>query len=168
VLLRGAATRIRVRVALGGAGVRWVERRVHGKLLIGGALGTAEWRPRSSSIDGRDSTHDLAPVDRDGQFRRQRSENMKTLRAVLSTVAVAGSLALAPQTAHADADAKRDKQIENKFKSADKDHDGKLTFPEAKAGMPRVAKAFDKIDKDKRGYVTVDEIKTFAATMNAH
>lgn len=61
------------------------------------------------------------------------------------------------------ADAKTDKDIEERFKAADKDHDGKLTLAEAKAGMPRVAKGFDKIDKDKKGYITVEQIKAFAA-----
>lgn len=50
------------------------------------------------------------------------------------------------------------------IKAADKDHDGKLTLSEAKAGMPRVAKAFDKIDKDNKGYITVEQIKSFAAS----
>jgi Ca2+-binding EF-hand superfamily protein len=62
-------------------------------------------------------------------------------------------------------DAKRDQEIEAKFKAADKDHDGKLTLSEAKAGMPRVARGFDKIDADKKGFVTLDQIKAFAAKM---
>ncbi len=62
------------------------------------------------------------------------------------------------------ADDKRDKDIEERFKAADADHDGKLTLAEAKAGMPRVARGFDKIDKDKKGYLTVEQIKAFAAT----
>jgi hypothetical protein len=58
---------------------------------------------------------------------------------------------------------KRDLEIEERFKAADKNHDGRLTLEEAKAGMPRVAMAFDRIDVDKKGYVTVDQIKAFAA-----
>ena len=76
-------------------------------------------------------------------------------------------LTLAPLAARADARsdaAKREKDIEEKFKAADKDHDGKLTLAEAKAGMPRIAKAFDKIDKDKKGYLIVEQIKAFAAS----
>ncbi|QGM48001.1 hypothetical protein H2LOC_008650 [Methylocystis heyeri] len=46
---------------------------------------------------------------------------------------------------------------------ADKNGDGKLTLDEAKLGMPRVAKHFDQIDKDKKGYVTLDEVKDAAA-----
>jgi Ca2+-binding EF-hand superfamily protein len=53
-------------------------------------------------------------------------------------------------------------KIEEKFKAADVNHDGKLTLEEAKAGMPRVAKAFDKIDVEKRGYITLEQLQAFA------
>jgi Ca2+-binding EF-hand superfamily protein len=56
------------------------------------------------------------------------------------------------------------KQIEEKFKAADKDQNGQLTLEEAKAGMPRVAKGFSKIDADNKGYVTVDEIKAMSGS----
>lgn len=91
---------------------------------------------------------------------------MKTFRAAMWTFVAAGALFSLSGSAHADAKAdaeKRDKDIEERFKAADKDHDGKLTLSEAKAGMPRIARGFDKIDKDKKGYITVEQIKTFAA-----
>ena len=53
--------------------------------------------------------------------------------------------------------------IEARFKAADKNGDGKLTLEEAKAGMPRVAKAFDRIDTDKKGYITLDQLKAKSA-----
>lgn len=59
-------------------------------------------------------------------------------------------------------DSARSKQIEEKFKAADKNSDGKLTLEEAKEGMPRVARAFSKIDVNNQGYVTVDDIKAKA------
>ena len=59
-------------------------------------------------------------------------------------------------------DSAKSKQIEDKFKLADKNADGQLTLEEAKAGMPRVAKGFDKLDVDTKGYVTVDQIKAMA------
>ena len=34
--------------------------------------------------------------------------------------------------------------------------------------MPRVAKNFAEIDKDKKGYVTLDEIKAAMATTSGH
>lgn len=64
--------------------------------------------------------------------------------------------------------AKRDEMIEQRFKAADKDGDGKLTKDEAEAGMPRVAKHFDEIDKDHKGYVTLDQVKAAAAQMRGH
>jgi Ca2+-binding EF-hand superfamily protein len=85
---------------------------------------------------------------------------MKTVQ----VIGLAFALAMVGNAGLALADAKQDKDIEEKFKAADKDHDGKLTLAEAKAGMPRVAKGFDKIDKDKKGYLTVDQIKAFAAS----
>ena len=51
------------------------------------------------------------------------------------------------------------KQAEERFAAADTNADGKLTLEEAKAGMPRIASAFSKIDVDKKGYVTLDQIK---------
>ncbi len=56
----------------------------------------------------------------------------------------------------------RDRQIDDRFAQADKNHDGKLTLEEAQAGMPKVAANFNKIDTQKKGYVTVDQIKAAA------
>ena len=55
-----------------------------------------------------------------------------------------------------------DKRIEQKFKAADTNHDGKLTLQEAKDGMPKVAANFRKIDTEARGYVTIEQIKAAA------
>lgn len=52
----------------------------------------------------------------------------------------------------------RAKLIE-KFNAADTNHDGKLTLEEAKAGLPRIAQNFSKIDTAGRGYITVDDIR---------
>ncbi|TDF62000.1 calcium-binding protein [Cupriavidus sp. L7L] len=49
-----------------------------------------------------------------------------------------------------------------KFKAADTDNDGKLTRQEAEAGMPEVAKNFDKIDRKKTGYVTQKQVGSYA------
>ena len=81
------------------------------------------------------------------------------IRAILLGIGTIG-LTLA-WTAQAD-DSKRDQQIDSKFKAADKNNDGKLTLEEAKAGMPRVARGFSKIDAQNKGYVTADEIKAMA------
>ena len=49
-------------------------------------------------------------------------------------------------------------EIAARFKAADKNGDGKLTYEEAKAGMPRIAAVFDKIDTDNKGYLTLPQI----------
>lgn len=59
-------------------------------------------------------------------------------------------------------DSAKTKEITAKFKAADKNADGQLTLEEAKAGMPRVAKDFDKIDVEKKGYVTLEQIIAMA------
>ena len=65
-------------------------------------------------------------------------------------------------TCAAVADTSRDEQIAQHFAAADTNHDGQLTPDEAKAGMPRVAANFDKIDADQSGTVTVAEIEAMA------
>ena len=62
-------------------------------------------------------------------------------------------------------DAAKMQKLEERFKAADKNGDGKLTKAEAEAGMPRLAKNFDSIDTDKKGYVTLDQVKAAMAAM---
>jgi Ca2+-binding EF-hand superfamily protein len=50
-------------------------------------------------------------------------------------------------------------EAETRFKAADKNTDGKLTLQEAKDGMPRIADAFSHIDVEKKGYVTLEQIR---------
>ncbi|MEC5216602.1 hypothetical protein RCH09_001554 [Actimicrobium sp. GrIS 1.19] len=64
---------------------------------------------------------------------------------------------LAP-SAFAANDAPSAAMLEQRFKAADKDHDGKLTRAEAEGGMPRVAKNFDRLDQEKKGYLTLDQL----------
>jgi len=72
--------------------------------------------------------------------------------AVALLLAVGSTAALAADAA----------ELDSHFKAADKNGDGKLTLDEAKAGMPRVAKVFDKIDTEKKGYITLDQLKAKA------
>jgi sterol desaturase/sphingolipid hydroxylase (fatty acid hydroxylase superfamily) len=53
-------------------------------------------------------------------------------------------------------------ELHARFKRADTNKDGKLTKEEAKGVMPRVHDNFDRIDSQKRGYVTLAEIESFA------
>jgi len=80
-------------------------------------------------------------------------------------ICAGAALAQAPGTAPADGaakqldPAKRGEKLEERFKAADKDGDGKLTKDEAEAGIPRVAKHFDEPDKDRKGYLTLEDVK---------
>lgn len=80
---------------------------------------------------------------------------LKTVLTIFSVLALATPQGFAQESF-------RDRQIDERFAAADKNHDGKLTLDEAKSGMPRVAANFDKIDTQNRGYVTVDQIKAAA------
>lgn len=53
--------------------------------------------------------------------------------------------------------------IVERFKAADKNGDGKITREEAEASMPRVAMAWEKIDVDNKGYITLDQLLLIAA-----
>lgn len=61
--------------------------------------------------------------------------------------------------------AMHDRGVE-RFKSADKDHDGTLTKEEAQS-LPRVAKNFDAIDTDKDGTVSQKEIHDYMKAQHA-
>ncbi len=50
--------------------------------------------------------------------------------------------------------------IAQRFDAANSTHDGHLTLSQARAGhMNAVARDFGAIDKDRKGYVTMDEIR---------
>jgi len=51
-----------------------------------------------------------------------------------------------------------EEQAKARFEKADKNHDGKLTREEAKEGMPRVFANFDRIDHDRKGYLTLEDV----------
>ena len=51
--------------------------------------------------------------------------------------------------------------MEQRFEKANVTHDGHLTLEQAKTGYKSVAKHFSTIDKDKKGYVTEDDIHAY-------
>jgi Ca2+-binding EF-hand superfamily protein len=59
--------------------------------------------------------------------------------------------------------AEKAKELEQRFRAADKNNDGVLTEAEAKAGMPRLSKNFDRIDADQSRTISISEIKTAIA-----
>ena len=54
-------------------------------------------------------------------------------------------------------------EVEARFKVADANGDGKLTREEAKGTMPRLAMAWEKIDVDNKGYITLDQLLIISA-----
>jgi Ca2+-binding EF-hand superfamily protein len=58
-------------------------------------------------------------------------------------------------------------QIGERFRRGDANGDGKLSREEARTAMPRVYENFDRIDTEKIGYVTLDQIKQFSARLMA-
>jgi hypothetical protein len=87
----------------------------------------------------------------------------KILLAVLSSTALLVSLnSYAQSKAKTERAQEMKEKLTERFNAADADHDGRLTRLEAEGKMPRVAKSFDAIDVQKRGYVTIDQIAVFA------
>ncbi len=85
-----------------------------------------------------------------------------TIRQLISSIFTVTALAFATVASAQTPTASQEKQIkdaEERFASADKNADGKLTLEEAKAGMPRIASNFKKIDTNNDGFVTIEEIK---------
>jgi Ca2+-binding EF-hand superfamily protein len=82
---------------------------------------------------------------------------------------LAAALALSTSVVFAqDRAAKAEKakeKIEEKFKAADTNHDGKLSKDEAKTGMPKVYEHFDEIDTGKTGFVTLQQVEAEVAKM---
>lgn len=74
----------------------------------------------------------------------------------------AGWVSLSIGVASATLSAADEAMLREKFAAADIDKNGQLTLAETKAGMPRVAKGFAKIDAQNKGYITLDEILAFA------
>ncbi|MCM0000346.1 MAG: hypothetical protein NBV68_13255 [Erythrobacter sp.] len=71
------------------------------------------------------------------------------------------ALLIVPQTAVAQSS--NAQLAEQRFRAADKNADSKLTREEAKAGMPRIHRNFDRVDANKDGFVTLAEIKAMMA-----
>jgi len=84
--------------------------------------------------------------------------NKRILSSVFAFALIAVVGVSAAQTIDAATQAKL-VELETRFKAADKNADGKLTLEEAKVGMPRIADAFSHIDAEKKGYVTLEQIK---------
>lgn len=83
--------------------------------------------------------------------------------ALLGLTALFGAAVLANTNTPIPSVPTEDQEVVTRFKAADKNGDGKLTLEEAQAGMPRVAMAWDKIDVDKKGYITLEQLLMIVA-----
>ena len=57
--------------------------------------------------------------------------------------------------------------MQQRFEQANVTHDGHLTLDQAKTGYKSVARHFDAIDQDKKGYITEDDIRAYYKTQRA-
>lgn len=81
----------------------------------------------------------------------------------LGLTALFGAAVLAQSNATMPSVPTGEQELVARFKAADKNGDGKITLEEAQAGLPRVAMAWEKIDVDKKGYITLEQLLIIAA-----
>lgn len=86
-----------------------------------------------------------------------------TLASSLIVSASVTPFALAQSAANMPTTPANETEVEARFKAADKNGDGKVTREEAEQGLPRVAMAWEKIDVDKKGYITLEQLQVIAA-----
>lgn len=89
----------------------------------------------------------------------------KTLQALSSALlfSAVAPLAVAQNTSNMPPPPANEAEITARFNAADKNGDGKVTREEAQATMPRVAMAWEKIDVDKKGYITLQQLLIISA-----
>ena len=85
------------------------------------------------------------------------------LGSVCASFALFGFASIAFATENLPKPPSNKQEVQARFEAADTNADGKITLEEAKAGLPRVAMAWDKIDVDKKGYVTLDQLLIISA-----
>ncbi len=92
---------------------------------------------------------------------------MKTL---LKTAAVCAAIAGLAQPVLAEEAGKGDRaqKMQERFKAADKDNDGKISKAEADASLPRLAKHFADIDTNKDGFITKEEMRAWHQSHGGH
>ncbi len=57
--------------------------------------------------------------------------------------------------------------MQQRFEQANVTHDGQLTLEQAKTGYKSIARHFDAIDRDKKGYITEDDVRAYQKTQHA-
>lgn len=94
------------------------------------------------------------------------THNLSSLAVLrLAATLLATACATSNVTAQGTDSARQEKMradLQKRFTAADTNTDGRLSRDEAKAGMPRVYRNFDAIDKQKTGTLTLEQIAAFA------
>lgn len=90
--------------------------------------------------------------------------NIGVMSALLAVAVVTNAHAQFPGGGDRQAQGPDPSVIDQRFATADIDHNGKLTKEEARAGMPRVYAEFDQIDVAKKGYVTLEQAKAYLSS----
>ena len=84
-----------------------------------------------------------------------------SLTALATSFAFAQTPAEPAKTEKTDKGEKRAAHMQERLKAADKNGDGKISREEAAASLPKLAKRFDKIDVNKDGFITKEEMKAW-------
>lgn len=91
------------------------------------------------------------------------------MRTPILILALGGSALAGPAMADADPEKaarfreRASAQVSERFARADTNNDGLLTRDEARTAMPRVYENFDRIDVERKGAVSLDQVRAFAA-----
>jgi hypothetical protein len=117
---------------------------------------------RSARMEACRENPEKCRAQRQAQFEKRCAENPERCKEMKAKMAKRMEQCKAnPEQCHAERAAMMDKR----FKSADADGNGMLSRAEAEKGMPRLARHFDRIDANKDGQVSSEEM---AGARKAH
>jgi len=98
----------------------------------------------------------MAPADRKARFEQWCKDNPEKCREMKAKAEQRREQCKAdPEKCRAEMQAR----VRERFKKADTNGDGRLSREEAQKGMPQVARDFDRIDANKDGVVTLEELE---------
>lgn len=92
---------------------------------------------------------------------------MNVFRACLALALLVPLFAAAQERQSTDPKRERSELGEERFKAADKNHDGYISRAEAKESMPTVAAHFDKVDVNHDGSISRDEFRDAGEKMGS-